>query len=371
MPDLSLLTGLTVLAAFIAGVVLALSLATIGIGLHKRFRDRIETNTRRSVRGQFFERRRQPEPEWEVWIASLDEEQREQLIMLIDGFLRSVSGSQRDVYVTVANHLEMGERAVQTLANGSVLERKRALARLTVLEYPVSEEFILDTCIDDRGVREAAARLLYERRGEFDRPAALGTVLLLWDGQQPMTARGLQTLFELNDGRPIPLLSQGRWSGEKWETRLLTQVFEVLEKCQTTLDTDYFEWLLPLFDADEPRVRAGAIRAFKQVGWQESVRSDIPLRQLISDDDPRVRQSTYRVLAYWGDDRAEDTLEWAVIDEADPRSQLVAIRGLVSIGADPMEKHPAWPEASWAWVRAEIAVTERRRLPQQPRGPVA
>lgn len=362
---------LTAIAAVIVALVVLLCLLTLGVGLRKRWVDRARTSTRRSVRGELFERRRKADPEWGRWIDALDDDQREALETVIDRYLRTVSGSERDFYVMLAGHLDLGEQAAAALKSDAVLPRQRALARLTVLDYEVSPTHLLETCVDDQRVRETAARFLYERREEYDRAQALGTAFLVWDGSEPLTARGLQTLYEFNDGNPIPLLSQARWSGTEWRTTVLTQVCDVLEQCQTTARPEWFEWLLPLFDAEEPRIRAAAIRAFKQTGWREELRADIPFRDLVGDPDPRVRRATYRVLTYWGDDRAQELLEWAVIDESDARAQLVAVRGLVSLEADPMGDHPAWPAQSWDWIRAEIETTERQRLPRQTGGVVA
>jgi hypothetical protein len=366
-----LLTILQGSAVVITIVVFVLCVVTLLASVRARRREQRRTDARRRVRGELFERRQREDPDWEAWIAGLDAVERDQLEQVIDRFLRTVTGSERALFLLLADKLDMGETADATLDSRAVVPRLRALARLSLLEYPLTGERLLETCLDDQRTREAAARLLLERSDDFQRPAALGTVFLVWDGQEALTARGLETLYELNDGQPTALLSQSRWSNETWNPRVLAQTCSVLAECQMTPREDWFEWAFPLFEHDRARVRAGAMQAFRRVGWQEQLRDRIPFRALITDQEPRVRRATYRVLAYWGDEHARELLEWAVIDEDDPRTQLVAVRGLVSLEADPMGEHPAWPDTSWNWIRAEIEAAERRRLPQRVEGTMA
>jgi hypothetical protein len=368
--EIDLLTALQGSAVVITVVVVVLCLVTAIASVRARRRERRRTDARRRVRGELFERRQREHPNWDEWIAGLDAVERDQLEAVVDRFLRTVTGAERELFLVLARELDMGKTADTTLDRRAVVPRLRALARLSLLEYPLTGERLIETCLDDQRTREAAARLLLERREEFQRPEALGTVFLVWNGQKALTARGLETLYELNDGRPTALLSQSRWSNEAWKPRVLAQACSVLAECQMTPREDWFEWAFPLFEHDRARVRAGTIQAFRTVGWQEQLRDRIPFRALITDDDPRVRRATYRVLAYWSDERARELLEWAVIDEDDPRTQLVAVRGLVSMEADPMGEYPAWPDTAWNWIRAEIEATERRRLPQRVEGAV-
>jgi len=147
---------------------------------------------------------------------------------------------------------------------------------------------------------------------------------------------------------------------------VLEQACAVLGHCQATGYETYFEWILPLFDHENPRVRAGAIQAFRQQGWRPRFRARIPFRDLLTDADEHVRRSTYRVLAEWGDQQARQLLEWAVIDEDDSRCQLTAVRALATLDSDPETNSSDWPTTSWEWVRAErSAVDSRQRRPAE------
>lgn len=361
---ITLLDVLVGVAIVIVGLVLLLSVVTLVLSVRRRRADRRRQAARRYVRVEYFERRKRDDPEWERWIADLSGLERRELETLTEQYLRTVSGSERRPYLELASVLGMGERASAALSSDDRISQLRALARLTLLEHPVSEQRLLETTLSTQRTREAAARLLYERRAEFDRPAALATAILVWGGTRPMTAWGLKTLHQHNDGDPRPLLLQGGWSVDRWNETTLEQNCTVLGECQTTAGPDWFGWVFSLLEHENPRIREAAIEAFRQTGWRDDFREQLPFRSLLADDE-RVRRATYRVLAYWGDERARELLQWAVIDEDDSRAQLLAVRALASleVEVDPDEEQPAWPDSAWNWVRAEIRVAEPRRLP--------
>lgn len=359
-------TLLALIGGAIGTVVVGLCFVTLGVSIRGRRAEKKRQAARRTVRGELFEQRRHDEPNWEAWVAELQPRERTELANIIEQYLRTVSGQERAFYLGIARVLQMGEQANTALGSKQTVARWRAIARLTVVDYPVPKRRLLQTSISDQRSREASSRLLAERHDEYRQPDALGVGLLIWHGKRPMTAWGINTLYEQTDGNAGELLIQANRSAETWNDTLLSQTCIVLESAQITADPSQFEWLFPLFDHESPRVRAAAIRAFTQVGWQPSLRKRIPFRQLLADE-PIVRRATYRVLAHWGDQKAQELLEWAVIDEENQRAQLLAVRALASIETDinPNQTYPAWPSASWDWVRAEIAVDEQRRLPTQ------
>lgn len=334
-----------------------LCLVALGTSVRLSRATRRKKTARERIRTELFDRLTRGEPNWDEWVAGLSRTERTELEGIVERYLRTVSGDERESYLAVARELRMGERADATLDTRPVIPRLRALARLSVLSYPISEQRLLETSLDDARTRETAARLLAERRDEFDNPRPLGTALLIWDGRTPMTARGLKTLFDLNEEQPLTLLSQGMWAAKNWHPTVLVQVCTVLSACQTPVRASYFDWLVRLFEHDDPAVRAAAVRAFSGVGWRADLRERIPYRALLADDDPRVRRATYRTLSQWGDGRATDLLEWAVVDEDDERAQLLAVKSLATLEDDPDETQPGWPDAAWEWVRAERTAT--------------
>jgi len=351
------------------GTFVALAAVTMGVSVRGRRRDRRRVKGRESVRRELLEYAYSEDREWESWLKTLSGRERAQLEPVLERYLRTVSGRDRERFLELASVIELGRRADEALDTTDVPRRLQALSTLAVVEHPVEIERLVETCSDNRRTREGVARLLYERRHEYDAPAAAGTELMLAEGTEPLTIYGMETLFDLNRGRETPLLALASERAGEWNPAVLVQVCRVLEFCQITAADASFEWLLALFEHETPAVRASAVRVLKGQGWRRSLREELPYRTLIGDDDPEVRQAVYETLAYWGDADARQLLEWAVVDESDPRCQLVAIRGLVSMGADPAVEHRGWPVTAWRWIEAEFAVDSSKRLAGMPRGP--
>lgn len=358
-----LFTALEITAVVVLGLVALLMVVTMVLSAWYTRRERRRAKRRRYVRTELFERLRRDEPDWAGWVAALSAAEQTQLAAVVERYLRTVSGDDRRVYLDIAVALGMGERVDRRLESEDAVTRSRAVARLTLLEYPVSSDRLLETCLADQQSREAAARLLHERRESFQRPGELAVGLLVWEGRRPMTTWGLQTLREHSDGDPCALLLQGGWGADDWGETVLEQSCSVLGASQTTTGPEAFGWVFEQLDHESPRVRAAAVEAFRQAGWRDGFGGRIPFRRLFADSS-RVRRAAYRVLSYWGDERARELLQWAVIDEDDARTQLLAVRALASLEPDfdPGQDQPGWPDRSWDWVRAEIEAAEGRRL---------
>ena len=336
---------------------------TMGRSVGGRRSDRIREEARARVRGELLERIETGRTDWDGWIAELDHVERQALQSVLERYLRLVRGSQRAAFQDVATALELGERADAALDSDDQVVRLRAIATLSVLSYPIQLDRLLETCVDQRDTREAAARLLYERREEFDAPAEWGTRLLLWEGDEPLSVRGLQTLAALNSRGATPLLTQAASHAPSMRRALLIQVCRVLSQCQTVEDPSACEWIEPLLGHEEPAVREAAVRAFTRQGWRGTLRELLDPAARLADPDPRVRRATYEVLAGWGDDRSREMLEWAVAAEPDRHCQLAAIRGLVALDPDAHRDQLGWPVETWAWVRADMEATGERPIP--------
>ena len=335
-----------------------LAAVTMGRSVGGRRSDRIREEARARVRGQLLERIETGRTDWDRWIAQLEYIERRELQAVLERYLRLVRGSQREVFQEVAAALELGERADAALDSDDEVARLQAIATLTVLSDPIGLDRLLETCTGDRDSREAAARLLYERREEFEAPAEWGTRLLLWEGDEPLTVWGLQTLAALNSHGSTPLLAQAGSYAPSMRRALLIQVCRVLSQCQTVEEPAAFEWLSELLEHEEPAVREAAVRAFTRQGWRRELRDLFEPAARIGDPDPRVRRATYEVLTTWGDRRSREMLEWAVVGEPDRHCQLAAIRGLVALEPEADRDQPGWPSETWAWVRADLEATE-------------
>lgn len=360
---MSIVLVLGLLASLVLAAFLVVGTTTVGLSYYKQRAETHRQHARQRVRAQLFDNQRAENPNWGTWITGLSGLERRELEDLLEQYLRMLDGSERQLYHDLALAVGMGDRAAAQLDRSATVPRLRALARLSLLSYPLDRQRLFETCLDTRRTREAAARLVAERPAEFDNPGTVGTVLLLWEADRSLTPYGQETLYDLTNGRPAPLLIRAQRDVTEWSPELLGAVCSVLEHSHPSGTDHQFEWVFPLFEADNPRVRAAAIKVFKRHGWRHQLRSRIPFRQLVTDEAPYVRRTTYQVLTYWGDERARQLLEWAVIDEDDPRCQLTAVRALAVLDANPTTTHRAWPTASWQWVRAELAVAEQLQFP--------
>jgi len=359
---MSLVPLLGLLASLVLAAFLVVAATTVGLSYSRRRADKRRTHARNRVRRQLFDNQREENPNWGAWISGLSALERSELERVLEQYLRTLRGSERQLYHDLALAVGMGDRAAAQLDQSAVVPRLRALATLSLLSYPLDEQRLLATCLDTRRTREAAARLVTERPGEFDNGTAVAVRLLLWDTDRSLTPYGQETLYDVTSSNPAPLLTRAQRDADEWGPKVLDAVCSVLEHIDPSGPDHQFEWVFPLFHHKKPYVRAAAIKVFKRHTGRHQLRSRIPFRQLVTDDNSYVRRTTYQVLTYWGDDRARQLLEWAVIDEEDPRCQLTAVRALAVLDADPETSQPAWPDTAWQWVRAELAVAEQSQF---------
>jgi len=346
---------LVLLSVTVFCVFLGLSIATVGIAVWKRRADRRNKRALETVQGQLFERRDRSDVDWRDWLTSLSEPEQTALKSLLQRYLRVIEGPKSDRYLEIADTLALPQAARWKASHddSDQLTRLRALATLTVLEQPVPTRELWSHCMGTQRTREASARLVYECADQYECPGVCGTELLVWDGSESMTIYGLDTLVKLNDGAGTPLLEVARKSAGSWSDAVLIQVCRVLEHIRATNPDDAsFDWLIALFEHQQPAVRAAAIRALKQQGWRTGLRQRIDVNALLEDDSPQVRRATYNVLAYWGDSDAQSLLEQAMISERETRCQLAAVRAVRSLDMDPLKNHSGWPVDAWNWVRA-------------------
>lgn len=359
MTDLA--SAMVIAAGVVFVLLIAMAVLAVGLSWYYLKRDKRRHLRRQALREALFARLDQADPALDAWIAELPPEDRDLLGELALTYLRTIEGSDREPFLALARSLWLGESAIDEYEQADRHRRVRALSTLALTDHPLST-LELPELDDDPRVRECAARLLYERRAEIDDANRRATTLLIGDGTEPLSIYGLETLATVNAGQASPLFDLAAESATRWHPDVVVQVCSVLEHVEQVQADVSLAWLYPYLEAESATLRAAAIRAFKPHGWREDVRARIDIGELVTDAEPVVRKATYETLAAWGDDTARDQLTWAVIDEMDPRAQLRAIRGLLSIGADPVTDSPGWPADAWAWIDAELEVSDRRAL---------
>ena len=358
---IDLVSAAAIAAVGVFTILVAMAGVSVGLSWYHLRRDHRRHRRRDALREALFDRLDRDDPALDVWVADRSPEERDLLSELALTYLRSIEGSDREPFLELAWALWLGETALEAYQQDERLHQIRGLSTLALTDHPL-DDLDLPAPDDDPRIRECAARLLHERRDEIDDASRRATALLVGDGSEPLSIYGLETLATVNASGATPLLNLAEAAAATWTTDLVIQVCRVLEHTdQVDVDAP-IAWLYPYLTADSPTLRAAAIRAFKPHGWRDDVRDHIDLQRLLADEDPQVRTAAYETLAYWGDASAREHLTWAIIDEDHPRAQLRAIRGLLSIGADPVEDSPGWPAEAWAWIDAELEVSDRRAL---------
>lgn len=366
----------TILLAWLGAILFifltALSLVTLGLSWWTRRQERLEEQDRQHVRDELFEQiDREPQAR-ESWIAGLSDRERAVLTSLVEHYLRLLSGQERARYQELAAELALGARAEADLTADPLGDRLQAIAMLSLLDHPISYDRLEETCVRSQETREAAARLLLERREEFEQPAARATRLLLWEGTEPLSVYGLETLSRLNAGEESPLLDLAAEHVSKWNTAVVSQVCLVIEHTEQLDPGASIDWLFPLLAHSDPELRAAAVGAFTPFGWREDIRNRLDVRSLLADPAPVVRKATYALLTEWGGSLGHELLLRAVRSEPNDRARLAAMRGLHSIEPNVPVSAVEASRSAWIWIHAEQAILEGDALElPDPTGSVA
>lgn len=311
-------------AVGLALVVIAFLIAVRSIRTEQRTQRKAAA--RPAVRAALFEHLGRETPAWDEWVARLSTIEREVLCDLLDEYLRLLDGSDREQLQPLAVALDIPSWATDTLETGDRYTKLTALDWLALVDHPPVPDLLVQACIDDVGLRAAAARVVIEQ--EYSNTVALGLRLLLEGRTEPLSAFGLDTLYQLTKSRPNLLVEHARFRHSEWDPALLTQVFLVIQHVGL-LDVDTtLAWIIDQCEHDSPTVRAAAVRSLADSGWRPEVRSRFPTEILTSDPSPAVRQAVYRTLGDWSDADACTALYRAAHRESDPRSCFVAMMAL-------------------------------------------
>ncbi len=353
------LTGSTLfLAAAAIGIVtIAVGIATMGTAVWFHYGGRRRKSARKRVQSELFERLFAADPEWNTWVGTLSRVERRQLRTLLDEYLRQLRGTEHDRLCELGQALGIPDRSRRNLSS----DRKRfgALTWLALLEEPVEPDRLERYCRKEPQHRAGAARVLH--RAGHPEAAELGTDLLVADGEQPLTAFGFDTLYQLNNGTETPLLESLADGFESWNERLLVQILLVLRHCNISDPGGRLEWLPALAAHDSPRVRAAAVGVLERHGWREQLERDVDIAALLDDVEGGVRQDTYLLLASWGNDRSAALLRLA-LDTEDETDMLALVRAFVSHPRIDPSAAPDRFEPFVEWVRADEAVGRRRHV---------
>ena len=306
---------------------------------------------RPAVRAALFDRLGLEGPTWEAWTSELSTAEREVLRDLLNDHLRLLDGGDRAQLQPLAVALDIPSRTVRTLETGDRYEKLTALDWLALVDHPPEPDLLVRACTDDE-LRAAGARVAIEQA--YPDAATLGIRLLLENRTEPLSAFGLDTLYQITKSRPDLLVDHARAAHGEWGPALLTQSFLVLQHVDLLDVEETFGWIIDQCEHDSPTVRAAAVRSLADSGWRGEVRSRFPVDALVNDRSPAVRQAVYQTLGDWSDTEACAALHRAARHESHPRSRLVAVTALYQnrcrneLGMAVRHEFPRL----WEWVAA-------------------
>lgn len=336
LPAVSQLPQPTAETAIFAGIVLlalliAVAVLTLAESVYQYRRDRRRDRVRDDVELALLSRMSDPDPEWDEWVASASTPERDVARELLDDYLRTVDGTERQTLVELVRELGIFAEARETLDGGARHEKLQALGWFSLAGEGVDPDRLDATCTGGNDLRAAAARVLYEA----DHPDARerGTDLLVGDGSTTLTTHGLDTLYRLYETDPRPLLDRAAAEGDDWGLSLVVQVLSVIRHTGLLAQDADWSFVRDHTTHESPSVRAAAVRAFGPPGWDPTFRESVPVERLLADPHRNVRRATYEVLAEWGDDRSLGLLREALRTEPDQRSRL---RGLEALDDDQL-----------------------------------
>lgn len=342
-------------AVGLAAITGVLGAVTITMAWWKRRKHDRVSETQDRLQEMLLERLFEADPDWNAWIAELSRVERRQLQLLTDQYLRRLRGTEFERLYELAVTLGLPAKAKRDL--DSRRGRFRALTWLALLREPVAPERLKHCCTRTQRNRAGAARLLYE--SDHADAAEVGTNLLIGDGQHPLSAFGLDTLYRLNNGTETPILARVPEEGTDWDTRLLVQVLTVLRFCSLSEPPKQLAWLVDLLDHESAQVRVATVGVIERHGWREPFQSRIDVGELLTDPVSPVRYDVYHLLASWGSEESAALLRGALEGE-DDRELLAVVRALSIHPRASLPEPTGRLQPFVEWVQADETVTRRK-----------
>lgn len=195
VPTLGYWIGVLVFASLIG-----LGLVTVVLSVRVERENDREEAVRPAIRAGLFDRLQRDEPDWESWIDDLTAVERKVLRELLNSHLRLVDGSDRKRLQPLGTALGVDRWALRTLETDDRYAKLTALSWLARIDHSHDPELIRQACATDAALRAAGARVMLEQR--YPDAPERGMRLLLDDPTDPLSAFGLDTLYELARSRP-------------------------------------------------------------------------------------------------------------------------------------------------------------------------
>lgn len=359
--SIRLIVIVTVLALVI-GLALAVQFwLTVGLSTYRSVQDTRQERVHDDLQARLLDEVFNDDPEWESWVRTFSEVERDVVEGLLDEYLRELDGENVTRLQQLGKALGIPERSKQQLEASSEYKRLYALTWLALLDRP--EEFHdADFTPDTSRERASVARLRYEA-DDLDSPAE-GISIMLDGTTSQFSIFGQDTLYQIANDDPEALFREAQEQYQDWSQSLLVQVLSVCQYIGTSVTTEDLSWLVGALEHDVPTVRAAAAQALGNVGWRQDIRSESFLNWLVQDSSPDVRGTTYEMLGRWGDQQALETLSAALVNEDNARARLVGMDALVSrTDVIPADRPPEF-DTTWAWSHKHAVFDDAVYRPQ-------
>jgi hypothetical protein len=344
----------------LGAIVTILGGITLGLTVRYRRRDRRFEAFKSSMSSELFARLNEDDPDWRELADGMSRPERTATLAVAKRLLRQLEGrEQRELRAFVAA-LGLDERKLrQGIESSKLYTVLRTLSWLALLDRPSVVDAALRTCTWTSDVRIALARVLHEN--DDPRRTRTGVELLLWNGTEPLSVFGLDTLYRIANADPSYLLSTAESDARAWTDTLLVQVLRTVRHCQATIKPSSIEWVTACLDHASAEVRREALLVLTQFGWSSRLRSAVDIESYFADDSPAVRRAAYRLVGAWDEDGAADALVAAVRNESDDRSRLVGARELRRLGwqLEADASHSPRFRRVWTWVSVQEQFARR------------
>lgn len=340
----------------LGSVAISLGMVTVGIAIRHHWRDgRIEA-ARPAIATEIFSRLDEDDPDWDTWTEGLTSPERTVARTLGKQLLRQVHGNEREKLRGLVARVGVSPKRLQRdVESRSTYRTLRALSWLSLLEYPSVVDAALRRCPSHQDVRTATARVLHETGDE--RAPRTGIRLLVWEGTEPLSVFGLDTLYQIASQEPEYLLSIASDGSDGWNDPVLVQVLTVVRYCQSETDPASLRWVRHCLDHESTAVRAAALATLVEYSWNEQLRNAVSLDDYLTDPEPAVRRVAYQAMRTW-DIQDVESFARRVTDEPDDLARLAGVRALRhrTGGHLPISRTSEAFDRTWRWVDAELGV---------------
>jgi hypothetical protein len=341
-------------AIALAVVVSLIGLVTLVISTYRYHNEKRRRERRPAMANELFSRLNDDDPDWETWVTELSSVERDAARSATERLLRQLRGAERRELGRLAAALGVDrERIGRDVESGNLYRTLRALTWLALVEYPSVVDRAIKHCTEDRAVRTALARVLYENNDP--RANREGIDLLLDEGDGPLSVFGLDTLYRIVRQDPTHLLSLAEERHREWDDRMLLQVLLVIRHGRSGVRPASIEWVTDCVNRD-PEVLAETLLLLAEYGWSPQIREAIDLTEFANHSDPEVRRAAYIALGEWDEvGRIVDLL----YEETDDLARLVGIRVLEANGYTELDHSSEAFDRTRRWILAERRAVRR------------